>query len=210
MATPLAVGYIMAVRPYCTADEQVSINNFHYLVTAVGASPATDQDVIDQFDALIATNLKATMSSATFYHGTQGQIIAPGPAHVDVVQTLGTGPGSSGAATLPRQATGLTSWYTGLTGRKNRGRTYWPFPSAAYDTGDGKPLPAWTTLIGTLSNQILGLTAIANGGRSATIKLGIYHRQTQSTTDVINYIARGAWATQRRRGSYGRPNTPPF
>lgn len=210
MANPLGSTSILRCTVITSDPPQVAEAVLHYQVTAVGGSPATDQDVCDTLDAAIATQWKALMATTTSYRGVITQIIAPGVPPVYVQSTANVGPGTDGATPNPKQSSLLVSWYTNLARPANRGRTYVGFPASNTVGADGNVLAAAVTALDTLAATIQALSSIAVGGRSATIKFSIYHRATKSTTPVISRVSRGVFATQKRRGSYGRTNTPPI
>jgi len=210
MSTPLAAGMILAARVWTSDAEQAAVNTYHYTVRSVGALPSTDQDVADTIDNAINATYKALMSVLARYRGVQVQIIFPLPPRVDVQQVANAGAGTAGAITSAKQVTGLISWYTLLAGRAFRGRNYLPFVSNSSVATDGIPTAGYVTNLQTLAVALDGVTAIAIGGRTATVQMGIYHRATHSMTDVNTFVPQQKFATQKRRGAYGKPNLAPF
>jgi hypothetical protein len=210
MATVLAPTNLLRCSMWCSEAGQASVSSFYYLVVTVGGVPATDQDVGDTLATNAGALLRACINNNATFNGIVTQKIIPPPLTVDVFSTANAGAGSGGTPALPKQVTGLVSWYTALAGRAKRGRTYMPFPAVPADLGDGTPTAAYQTAVSTFANAVKGLTAIAIGGRTATLALILYHRQL-TTYDVITaLLVRNQWATQRRRGAYGRPNISPI
>lgn len=209
MATVLVPGMVVRVSAWCVESGQAAVNTFFYFVVTVGGTPATDQDVIDVWGTNVAGTLRALINNLATYQGVQGQIVTPPPLRADVVSLVNAGAGTAGTPALPRQVSGLISWYTALAGRSQRGRTYVPFPAVADDFGDGTPTAAYKTRLDAYSTAVNGVTTISLGGRTATVAQRIFHRATTLSDTIVTKLSRQQWATQRRRGAYGRPNSSP-
>lgn len=210
MAIALQVGDILAISTVCTCGGQEAINTFHYLCTAIGASPATDADCVQLLDTRIATDFKGILPSQSHYNGTLGGIITRSPPPVKQQSVSGAGAGSNGTLPLPKQCAGITSWYTNSSGKAFRGRTYWPFLSSNWAGTNGEITSAAATAIDLCAADVQGMSTVSASGRTATLAYVIYHRKTKDTTPIITRLTRTVLATQRRRGDYGRPNTPPI
>lgn len=219
MAQPLQLNDVIAMRVWCTSAEQAAVNTFNFAVLAISAPAATDQDAADAFSTVIAPDYKAIMSTVDNFNGVQCQIIDrgfPTVLFVPANDTTDAGPGILAGPNLPRQACGLISWRTTKAGRKYRGRTYLPFPNGNLDTGIGAPTGGAVTAFTALANNVLNFTAIP--GFSITLGLVLRHRgfpravpPIPPTDDPIaDYSVPAKWATQRRRGSYGRANVSPI
>lgn len=219
MSTVLAVDDIFVVRPWCTANEQASVNSFYYNVTALGLGGCTDQDIANEIDALLSPLYQAVLTTSNTYNGVQVQIVANaagGFLPASVFSTGGSGPGLVAGATLPRQTCALTSWKTFFAGQAFRGRTYWPFPPTSFDTGDGTMTGGALAFYQALANQVNAYNInIATG---CQFQLSLYHRGNPhavppvppSVTLIVFNTTAQTWATQRRRGSYGRANKSPI
>jgi len=210
MATPLAPGMILRASVWCTIQNQASVNSFYYRVVAVGAPPATDKDFSDNFDSVVAADYKALLNAIATYKGVVAQIIWPPPIAADVTTTASAGAGTAPASAMALQTSGIISWYTAFAGRKQRGRTYVPFPSTSDNQATGAPSASYVTRLTALATASEALVSILSGGRTATILPVIWHRDTHTTDDIKVFFARGVWATQRRRGAYGRGNVSPI
>jgi len=217
--TTLLNGDIFVARVYCTSGDQVSINSFYYKFIASAGIQPTDQDVATNLDTVFAPLYKLVLADTDTYNGTQVQIVdpfTPGPTPAAVFDNTNGGLGSIAAAVLPRQTCGISTWQTNFAGRKFRGRTYWPFPTLSFDVGEGVPTNAAVVAYQNIAVGALGFTFIA--GFAGTFEQVLFHRNFPHavppilpTADVItNVLTHKKWATQRRRGSYGRPNVAPF
>jgi hypothetical protein len=210
MSTALQSGDVIRGSAITDIAGQTANTGWFYAVTAVGGSPATDQDFCNALDTAVAALFKAWLPSEVRYSGIIAGIVARSPNPVGVQQTTNAGVGTAAVEPLPKQCAGITSWYTATAGRRFRGRTYWPFPSSAWNDVNGELSGAGKTAADNIASAVQGLTSISSGGRTATIALGIYHRLTKLTTPVTVRLTRGTIATQRRRGDFGRLNSSPI
>jgi hypothetical protein len=130
----------------------------------------------------------------------------------------GNGVGTAGAVHLPKQTCGLISYVDGLSGRAHRGRMYVPFPSSADNVADGVPTVGYVVNLGALLTALLVPIIVVGAGGNTTIQPGLYHRAKVGPPPVPQSITilsgpptpSTLWATQRRRGDYGRPNRAPL
>jgi len=219
MPTVLKDGDVVMAQAWCVANEQASVNSFFYFVTAVGIANCTDQDFADDIDALIGPPYSAILTTANEYRGIYCRIVQrfpPAAEPAPVAAVTNANPGLVAGTTLPRQASGILSWQTALAGRKYRGRTYLPFPPSSFDALDGVPSGAALTAYAAIGNPLLAYTT--NVASGCSFKMVLYGRPKPSAvppipytvTDMVGVITPSKWATQRRRGSYGRPNTSPI
>lgn len=215
MSTPAQVGFIARIAAWTTIQAQAAVNTWHYHVDTVGVNPSTDQDISDQFDAMFQVAYKSLISTDVAYRGCVTQFIWPLPISVSVESIANAGACTAGSGTLPLQSSGLISWYTNTAGRHGRGRSYIPFPTPSDNnpaTG-GHPIAGYISRLAVLANLLQNFHTIAGGGRSATISMCLFDAKPPDLGQfrfVNSAAARGVWATQRRRGAYGRPNLSPI
>lgn len=210
MAKVLAAGDIVKLQAYITDQGQGAVNTLFYVIASIGTPACTDADFASQWELAVGAAYKAVIGNNISFRGAGAQVVWPLPMYVQQYSTALQGFGTAGATQLAKQTTGLTSWRTPLAGRKTRGRTYWPFPTTTMDQGDGTPTGGAVTNYTTLSNQILNFTVFTTGGRTATAALIIWTRKAHTYTAVTGAVIHSAWATQRRRGDFGRLNTNPI
>jgi hypothetical protein len=142
--------------------------------------------------------------------GMDGQVILP-TLLTPVGNTTGNGFGDNAGDALPRQTSGIISLVTALGGRKNRGRVYVPFPSETDNAIAGHPTAGYVTALGDLAAILTGpYIGVGAGGNTNDLQPVILHRVDGSVTPITGHFERSFWATQRRRGDFGRPNTGPF
>lgn len=210
MATTLKLNDVAEVKLANTFTDQLALNIRHYLVAAVTGGSATDQEAADQLASLFKPSYNALCNAASAFFGAQAQVIRPVttlPAHSTAPAAAN---GITGAA-LPRQDCGLITLRTNLVGRANRGRFYVPFPSTIDNLPSGEPVPGYVIRLGTMALVILQTVTVGGaGGGTAQLTPVIFHRKTGLVTSLVNFVVRTSWATQRRRGSFGRPNAAPW
>ena len=210
MASTLQVGQILRASVWSQDTEQASVNVLHYRVQAVGGLPATDADFATAFDQTIATAYRAAINNNATYRGVEAQVIWPLPVLVAVNSIVGAGVGTGGAIALPRQSAALTQWRTSIAGRHGHGRSYWPFPPTIFNQLDGSITAGGLGVFQTLHNLVLNFGSFTIALRNATMALVVYDRVSHVGTLVNAATTSNKWATQRRRGTYGRQNSSPI
>jgi hypothetical protein len=220
MSNSFQVGEPVKVRLWCrdSAEQQASVNTWYYLVTAVGSTPATDQDAANQLDTFLAPLMKALLSTTAEYRGIQVQILNSVPPFAAFLQSASAnsnaGPGTVAGGALPTQTAGLLSFQTNLAGRAFRGRFYIPFPGVNDSGAGGSPTAAYGVKQANLLAVIDSTAVIVSGGSSATLTRVLLHKKnkaggTPAPTPVTAASFSANWATQRKRGNFGRRNTSP-
>jgi hypothetical protein len=208
----LAAGNQLLVMPWVADSEQAAVNALHYQVLSISGAPTTDQDVANYCDAQFGPVYGPIINNTATYRGTQCRVLNLTPEPVTVFSNTHATTGSAGAIGMSRQTCGLIAYYTNTGGRKGRGRTYIPFPSVAQDQGFGIPTAGYVALATTVASTILAVSVVPNAAAtgSATLIFAIYDKTTKVMTQVTSKVVRTVWATQRRRGSYGRANVSPI
>jgi hypothetical protein len=137
------------------------------------------------------------------------------PPLIDIatgVATVGTG----GAGQLPTQNCGLASFVSSIGGAAGKGRMYFPFPYTAAVAATGLLDAAYVTQIGAVTAKLVGGFTVANvgvGGGSLSIKACTHFTVGSAPPlafPMTTVIIRDGFATQRRRGFFGKPNSNPF
>lgn len=211
--TDIHVGDIIELRSACYFQGQVSINTGYMQCTEVTGDPVTTEDLADTAEGNFAGPYKAAMSTDAHWQGLSAQRIFPLPRTLADIATANEGPGAVSANTLPGQVTGLITLTTPLAGPKYRGRRYIGFPTEDDLQLDGIPNSAYVLKLNAIA--LLwgpGPNPFANSGLTGTavMQTVLWHRDTQTFSEVTGTISRKKWATQKRRGNYGAPNVTPF
>lgn len=213
MPISLAVNDTIEIKLYSFCRDQLGINVLHYRVT--GGTNLTTVDGVqaadfafDQF-ATVLTNL---MSDSADFVGTSFQKVRPAPATLAFFSTAASVPGAIVGDVLPLQSTGLITKRTDSIGRANRGRVYIPFPPESLNDAAGLPTLGYVNGLDTLAEKIMGPINVGTITDPFSITLAgvVYHRSAGGSTLITTTVSRRKWATQRRRGSYGKPNVNPF
>jgi hypothetical protein len=212
MSVQLALNDLIHVRYWCTCGDQASVNTVHYRVFAVATPGPTDQDVANAMDALAGPAYKALLATDASYNGVQVGFDLLRPLPLTKFANSHFGPGTLTGPTMGRQLTGLIQLQTANAGPAFRGRIYIPFPPVGDDQSQGKPTLAYLALMSLLWTAISSDLVITGSGGSITITPVIFHRSATVIpryTDVDANTISTKFATQKRRGSFGRVNTSP-
>jgi hypothetical protein len=113
---------------------------------------ATPSAIATSFHAAAATFHQARMTSNVILKETIVRI-SQGPNADDFTgQALGDTAGGSASSPLPQNCAFLVQKFTGLAGRHNQGRMYWPTPAEGEVNAIGEILP---TVIGGFNTALL-------------------------------------------------------
>jgi len=208
--TVLVPGNILQVKFFAYMDPQLGINVVHYKVLSTIGSP-TSATVAENLETIQVAAYPPLMANAAATDGVSCQNLSVLPLEEPQLSIAVPTGGSVVGAPMPGQVSGIITKRTGLTGRANRGRMYIPFPGQGDSTSSSEPQPSpsYVTRLNALISLLFGAPiVISTGGDGCTIQPGIYHRATGTFTNGAGGTARSKWATQRRRGDYGRPNVP--
>lgn len=209
----MAVNDIIELRVFITFGQQTSINVRHLRVHQLIAAPEPPYaDVAGHYSNLLGPLYRPLLATGASYRGTGARRIFPKPPAVEQFSVLQQGAGSVTGDVLPPQTTSLITLRTADAGRRFRGRIYVPFPGEADNSFNGTPSAAYISLLGNLASFFTQDQTITVGGGSALYRHVIYHRVglTPPDTAITSTVARTVWATQRRRGGFGRPNASPI
>jgi hypothetical protein len=205
-----AVGAIIRSRVVENVGVQIAEQILHWYVSAVAGTGATDQQIADAIDAFMGPVLKPMISAWANYRGVGVQQIVPLPKPIERVATAQAGAGGVAGDALPLQCSGLLTFRSPLAGKSNRGRCYIPFPGETQSSNAGEPTAGYLTSLGGLATTLVTPFTAGAGGNTNTLQLCIYSRKL-ATKQLVTTISVGQhFATQKRRGAYGRPNVIPF
>lgn len=205
----MAVGDIYEVKLFTQQGPQMGLMVFHYRVSAISAPEATVDQIAAAMEGSFASLVKAVMTAQADFRGASARKVRPLPIGVEFLTGNFPGPGTIGGDPLPPQVSGIITLRSALAGRANRGRKYVPFPAEASNDTGFAPTAAYLTVMTNLANEFDDMQNVPNGAGSSDLTPVIFHRLLGTTTDVTFALVRNAWATQRRRGAYGRPNVAP-
>lgn len=208
--TPI-INDILEVRHYCVEGPQTAINVLHARVTALGGGGLTQQQIAASAGIAIGNFYRACLNNTAVYYGVGVQKVAPLPRLASEYSSGGSGGGTGGADPLPYQVCGFIKKFTILAGRHGLGRMYVAFPPRqAQAAAIENPTPAYQANVAVLSTFVTGSITYTVGGASTSLDYGLYDVKNKVFTSTIGAVMIPKWATQRRRGDYGRVNAPPF
>lgn len=210
MANQLLVANIVRLRVVCYTSNQVGINTAHYKVSAVAGAGLTDQAAAVLMDGDLAPLYRAAINNNARYRGVSLQILRPLPVGAAAISTANDGAGVGPGDLMATQVSGIIGSRANQAGRANRGRVYIPFPSESDNTSAGAPNPAYLATLDPIGNYLFTTRILGVGPDQVTLQPCLWHRTSSTTTSILDYAVRSKWATQRRRGMYGRLNLPPF
>lgn len=202
-------GQLCELRVYCwnATASQLAINVLKYRIGGA-AFPLSSDAVAIAISTLIADKYIAVMDAAARYSGVSVQ---DWPARLNVASwsNAGAGNGAVVGLDIPTQVCGLISYYSNTAGAKGRGRSYLGFTSSTSNTTAGLPSAGYLTDAQALGD-FMKFIAFSVVGDEYFAELVICDAIGASAPKpVLRAYAQPRWATQRRRGSFGRLNTLP-
>jgi len=206
----LEVGALWQLRIACYTPNQVGINVINYRVDAVTGLGALDTEAVDELDNVFDGLYRDVLCAGARYRGCSLQRFRPMPRSVPVTSVTRDGVGNVAGDLMATQVAGIISFRTAFAGPRFRGRIYLPFPSEASNFVDGLPTAGYVVSAGLIAAQIIAPHTVGVTGGTSTLIPILWHRDLNTYDDLVAVGARQLWATQRRRGSYGRLNPMPF
>jgi len=219
MATAIDPGDLLRVRIWFQSGDQAAVNTVYYVCATVSGNPTTDLNVAQQMDAFVAPSYKVLIADTATYRGVQVSIVRTPPRATQQAFAQ-AGVGTAGAVGMPRQVSGLLKFNTTDAGRAFRGRLYIPFPATASAATDGLPSSTYLTDLASLASLYQSIGSFDNDLVTPTgfitVAQVIVHTVPKggvppppAPSPVIAWTPAEVFATQRRRGSFGRPNVSP-
>jgi len=210
MSQTVVLDDIVKVTWVATFQDQCALPGIYYRVTGVTGLSVTLDEIAHAMSDLAAAHYIALLPSIAKFNGVMVTLpfIIPPPAFGK--WTGAAAIGGRGNLILSTQVCSLITTRTNFAGRRYRGRMYIPFPDQFSIDADGKPEAAYLADVETFAGDIVNADTVVGVGGSATIFPVVVHRDLGTSTFINDHITRGKWATQRRRGEYGRPNASPL
>lgn len=210
MATPIVAGEDIEVTIYCDDSEQIGINVVHYEVASFTGTP-TYETLATAFSAQVAAVYIPWLNDTASYAGLKIRKILTLLPPMPWFSTQGTALGSGGDS-LPRQLSGLIRKRINAQGPKGRGRFYASFPGADMHLL-GNVSAAGIAQLGLIEdvffNQATNLSVSNGGGATVLTPMMLNRTPAPSFSPLHVTSVSGEFATQRRRGFFGRPNALP-
>jgi hypothetical protein len=214
MSTPLALNTLVKIRVGCYMGgiSQAAWNTGYMVATAVAGAGGSDLDLAVSLDTGFTAVYPPLLNNEAGYNGTSCQIVNTAGKATGTVQqsTAGAAVGTAGATALAPQTCGLFRRQTAFPKQAGRGRCYVPFPSTAHDQGAGVTTGAYQTLLQALAAVWAAPVTVGAGGNTSTLTWILKPAGIGLTRTLTGYTTSIGWATQRRRGYFGRLNREPF
>jgi len=212
MSNILAVNDVIIGQFIVKDGSQIAVANRHWKVLSfTGAGIIQFQDVANLIDTDFAPCIKPLLYNGAEYRGARVRRLFPVGLDGWQGTNANSGFGSGGAVGLPKQTAGLIRFNGQTLGKHGMGRWYVPFPSTTANETDGKPTAAYQTLLDTLGSQaVINPYDVTVAGTTAHLTPVNFDRVAVTTYPVNQYTSSDRWATQKRRGDYGRTNIPPL
>lgn len=210
-AVILAAGDILQARVCCYNTDQISLNVLGYkVVSLVGVPGVTLQDVVGQIDSDINGTYKSLMALTARYRGVGLRRLLAVPS-LEYTAIGNDGIGTGGASLQGRQVTGMFTKVSGVIGPAGRGRVYVPFPDTDSSGPNGQPNAGYMVNLGILAGILQSTFGVTVGGSTVNMAPCILRRSALGSSLIWGAAtARQRWATQKRRGDYGKTNVLPF
>jgi len=217
MATPIAVGDILAGRAWSQLDEQGAVNTYNYVCRSITGAGATDQDLAASLDNGFNTFYKALYPNTVEYRGVQvyflkrlGLLTAAAP----VSSLAGSGVGTATGPPMPRNSCAILKYNAGLRGPAYRGRIFLPFLSTDFQASNARPTNAFAVLANSFLSTLTVPLTTGTSPNTATLDWCILHKVKGGVPVVRNSIVNAESANKfgqlHKRGDYGRANESPI
>jgi len=205
------VGDVYQVSPMCFYDDQLGILALHMSVQSVVAGGPTDLQLAAFLDNVWAPLIKPTIPAVVDYIGFQVQKVFPAPRLNAAHSVAHAGVGTATGNPLPTQTAGLINGSSSVPGRSGHARVYPAFPATSHNDTDASPTAGYLTLLDNIAAELLINRIVAGAGAAtATLAYGVFSRKLGVCSPFTETGPEDGWATQRRRGFFGRPNVRPF
>lgn len=209
----LSTVYESEVILYTAALGQIAVNRRLFKLTAFSGGAPTTLDLVGGISAWVAGLWKACLSEDTRFQGARLRTFLPnvGEQWAETVADAGIGTFAVDSHVAPAQITGLMRLYTDIRGKRGEGRTFVGFPPLESLDTDSTPVVGYVAAVEALAVKYTGVQLIDFGAFTFTGSFGLSDAGPPATfgTFTSNNVPK-AFATQRRRGEFGRLNTPPL
>jgi hypothetical protein len=203
---------------HSTANTQISLNNFFMQALTVSGA-WTEQDTASTLETAIAPFYKALMPSTVFWRGLSVQKVQIAPLGVPFPSVASAGAGTyASLVALPNQVSAIISLRTALAGRHYRGRIYPGLVPDGASNQDGQMTAAYQVVLQQLAAYLQAVIGLNAHTVNTTWRVQVRSffppvpplPGNTVFNPVISCTGRTAFATQRRRGQFGRINVLPF
>lgn len=206
------IGGLVRWKPQCFINNQLGENILYFKRTDALVTSPTEDKVLEAIDNAFAPVIRPLLATAAQYMGSSLQRLTPTLSNRFTYSVnAGAGTGTAGDV-MSTQTCGLITKLTDMGGKKNRGRMYVPFPSEG-DSVLGVPsdgIGGYQARLATLAAQLISDVTLLTGqtfapwlcGYDEVVGLKVFAERGR----ITDYRRGPGWATQRKRGYYGKTN----
>jgi hypothetical protein len=213
MATPLVLNDVVVAVLVQTYPGQIALTVRYWQVSVkTGVGAVTYDDAAKKLDDDFSQPYKDVMCNTAGWYGVQLRVSRPTNNSGWAYSKANVGAGTAGATPMSTQTTGLIHLSTDWFGKTGAGRIYLPFPSVSDTSADGTPTAGYATRAQAIQDLFeSGTTVIGLDGVSTVfLKAVVFNPVTNNPLAITTTRLADAWATQKRRGSFGRLNHLPW
>lgn len=190
----------------CGTADQAGLNVRHWFEDVSAGAGATLLEFAAALSTALAPAYKELLSDTATFFGCTAKRVLPLPPSATFSSSAGAGPGLRPGDILPKQVSGLISYAPSpLTGTE-KGRSYVPFPAEGSSDALGRPTSTYLAdlaALGVIYSTVLAVVGAAGTSQFVPV---ILTRATATFSTIVASFASPKWATQRRRGDFGRTN----
>lgn len=218
MALAFSTLDLVRVRFWVKDGDQAAVNTVYYICTGPNTGGVTDLDASQSLQVQFNPLYIALLNNNAEWRGVQVQIVRT-PTLLPAFDNSNPLIGTAGPIALPKQTASLVQYQSNFAGRKYRGRIYLPFPATADMALDGAPTAGYLTRLLAIKSALEGTFFFTDltGTKFIAVQQVIPHflkkgqvGPAESPTPVTTWTISSRWATQRRRGAFGRQNLSPI
>jgi len=213
----MALNEVIKVTWFTQLGGQAGLMTHAYMQSSVNPTRTINENDIAQLSgdlsASVPTLIKSVLAQEAEYDGQKIRTWRAEPAlDVEASSSAGAGPGAAAnPGFAPRQLAGLIRKRTAIPTRRGKGRVYVPFPSFDDVSENGNPGAAYLLGLNALADELMVEREVTIDGQPATFVPCVAGADRPAIgIQMTDTVVATEFATQRRRGSFGRPNTPVF
>jgi hypothetical protein len=197
------------VESFHSPSSQIGMNRVDFVVESVVGGGLTIGQIASQMLAVVQGVFPAANATTVFLSGVVSELLTTATGKVaqtgQAIDNITVG--SAGVGVAPSQVAPVLKKFTGLAGRKNRGRSYFPFLFTGFLQANGELTGAGLTALTTYYSAIFQAQTLVVGGATTVLVPVLLGKAVPLVgIDLTSIQMSGLLGTQRRRGDYGRQN----
>jgi len=197
---------------YNDTNVQLGLNDWYYVCDSFVGSGASTQDAVDQWSTGAAPFYYPLFTSNSRYYGAMiNRYRTAFPVTKTRNSANSRAAGTAAGFEIPTQVSGLITKETDVGGRSGRGRAYIPFPDTTAVDIAGHPSALYKANLTLLAGFAMAAQIFNSAGNTSNCSPCLFRPGPPVKGEHITQMrVSSKFATQRRRGDYGRLNAVPF